>query len=237
MRAKAARACRAAARRLGARAAHKRCRDCGRLVHRHAELGVERAERGGVHRGARRARREVEHAHRAVGELAAQRLAEAAQGELARAVGGVAGIAEVAEDRADVDDPCLGSRARRGRRRARAASARAGWPARSARARRRPAPSQAKSPAPALLMSRLTLGRCGEHAVAPLSVARSATSTRAPARGGGGLREAAGSRPTSSSSSRRGERCGERAAKAAARSRQHRAVAPFHAGSPRKRSA
>src|SRR5512134_1400540 len=80
----------------------------GGLVHRHAELGVERTDARAVHRGARRTRREVEHAHRAVGELAAQRLAEAAQRELARAVGGVAGIAEVAHDRADVHDPGLG---------------------------------------------------------------------------------------------------------------------------------
>ena len=81
-----------------------------RVVHRHAEFGVQRAERCAVHRGAHGARREVRHLHRAVGELAPQGFAEAAQGELAGAVGRVAGIAEIAEDRADIDDAGRGLR-------------------------------------------------------------------------------------------------------------------------------
>ena len=87
--------------RLVAQRLHDRGGDLRRRVHRHAERAVHLDHRAGVHHGAGGARRQVEHAHRAVGELAAQGLGEAAQTELARAVGREAGIADRAEGRAD----------------------------------------------------------------------------------------------------------------------------------------
>ena len=77
--------------------------DLLRIIHLHLQLVVHRYHVGAVHRRTGGARRDIEHLDLAVGQLAAQRLGEAAQGELAGAVGGEAGVADGAESRAEID--------------------------------------------------------------------------------------------------------------------------------------
>ena len=167
------------------------------------------------------------------GELAAQRLAEAAQAELARAVGGAARVAEVAEDRADVDDRRRAAAdARTGSSAARAASARGGWSRRCARSLRRSGrQASAKSLVPAQLTSRFDCRRCrarlahGAHGPAcgrdvggdaprPVACRRELARELVQARGDRARRAAALSQ--SGASAR-----GDRAADAAGRADQH----------------